>query len=174
VIKKKKKISLFILIMLSSAFVISIRNIPAMAETRLQVFFFGIIAALFFFIPTALVSAELATGWSREGGIFVWVTEAFGKKWGFWASWLQWTSMLLNVITMLFFVGGSLAYVINPALASSKIFLIVMLLIVLWGITFLSLKGIRTSGFFSAVCFIGGVLFPIFLIVLLAFIYLLK
>ena len=105
----KGKINLFTLVMISSAFVVSIRNVPTMAETGLHMIFFGLVAALCFFIPAALVSAELATGWSKEGGIYVWVKEAFGNKWGFLASWLQWTNMLLSVISMLYFVGGSLA-----------------------------------------------------------------
>ena len=121
---KQDKINLFALIMVSSAFVVSIRNVPTMAETGLNMIFFGIIAACCFFIPAALISAELATGWHKEGGIYVWVTEDFGKKWGFWASWLQWTNMLLSVISMLYFIGGSLAYVFAPELAQNRYFFI--------------------------------------------------
>jgi len=79
---KKKKLSLFNLVMISSAFVISIRNLPTIADTQFKMIFFGIVAALIFFIPSGLVSAELATGWPKMGGIAVWVTEAFGKRWG--------------------------------------------------------------------------------------------
>lgn len=160
VISKKEKINLFTLVMLSSAFVVSIRNVPTMAETGMQMVFFGFVSAVCFFIPAALISAELATGWSKEGGIFVWVEEAFGTKWGFWASWLQWTNMLLSVISMLYFVGGSLAYVIAPDLAASRIFLLAVLLLVLWSCTFISLKGIKANSLVSTVCFLGGVLIP--------------
>src|SRR6188508_3549938 len=40
-----------------------------------------LIPALLFLLPVGLVSAELAT--SHEGGIFVWVREAFGDRSGF-------------------------------------------------------------------------------------------
>ncbi len=169
---KQGKINLFFLVMLSSAFVVSIRNVPTMAETGLQIFFFGFLAAFCFFIPAALVSAELATGWPKEGGIYVWVTEAFGKKFGFFASWLQWTNMLLSVVSMLYFVGGSFAFVFSPELANSKLFLISVILVVLWGCTFISMKGIKANSIVSTVCFLGGVLFPGTLIIILGVFYL--
>lgn len=44
-----------------------------------------LLPALLFLLPVGLVSAELAT--SHEGGIFVWVREAFGDRTGFQATW---------------------------------------------------------------------------------------
>ena len=34
-------------------------------------------------IPMAALSAELATAFPTDGGAIVWVTEAFGGRWGF-------------------------------------------------------------------------------------------
>ena len=172
--KIKGKINLFTLVMLSSAFVVSIRNVPTMAESGLHMLFFGGIAALCFFIPAALVSAELATGWPKEGGIYSWIAEAFGRKWGFLASWLQWTNMLLSVISMLYFIGGSLAFVFAPELAQNRGFLIAVLLFVLWGSTFISMQGVKANSLVSTVCFIGGVLIPGLLTIVLGAYYLLK
>lgn len=61
----------------------SIRNLPATALFGSQLIFYFVLGALFFLIPTALVSAELASGWAKQGGIYIWVKEAFGKKSGF-------------------------------------------------------------------------------------------
>lgn len=170
--KKGKTISLFYLIMLSSALVVSIRNLPTIAATGLHMVFFGTLAALVFFIPGALVSAELATGWPEMGGIAVWVKEAFGKKWGFTASWLQWTYMIISVIAMLYFIASSLAYVFNPDLATSRTYLIITELIFIWSFTLLNLKGLKISKFVSTIGFLSGVLFPAILIIILSIIYL--
>lgn len=62
------KISVFKLMMISTAFIISIRNFPIMAEMGLHLVFFTLIAAVLYLIPVALVSAELATGWPQRGG----------------------------------------------------------------------------------------------------------
>lgn len=168
----KDKIKLFRLAMLSCAFVVSIRNIPTIAESGMHMLFFGLIAALFFFLPTALVSAELATGWPKEGGIFAWVKEAFGTDWGFWATWLQWATMIVNVNTMLFFVAASFSYVFAPHLADNRLYLLTTLLIILWATTFTCLKGLKANSLISTICFLSGVVLPGVIIILLGIAYL--
>ena len=68
--------------------VASLRSLPAMADYGLASVLLYLIPAVFFLVPTALVSAELATGW--KGGVYVWVREAFGNRAGFVAIWVQW------------------------------------------------------------------------------------
>src|ERR1700753_2570263 len=86
----RPKLNVFVLAMLSLAVVISLRNLPLTAEYGFGSPFFYILAALIFMIPYALVSAELASGWPKEGGVFIWVKEALGDRWGFLAIWMQW------------------------------------------------------------------------------------
>lgn len=45
---------------------------------RIGIGLFYLTPALLFFLLAALVSAELATGWPEEGGIFVWVKNGLG------------------------------------------------------------------------------------------------
>lgn len=167
------KISLFTLIMISSALVISVRNLPSEAETGLHMIFFAIVAAVGFFIPVALVSAELATLLPKEGGIFAWVKAAFGERFGFVSTWLQWSYMMLGSIPMLYFVGGSLAFVFLPALANSKFFMILTVLLVTWGATLYNFRGLKASGRISTVGFLAGVLVPGFLIIAFGIAYIL-
>jgi len=168
-----KKLSLFSLIMVSSAFVTSVRNLPTIAETGLQMLAFGVIAAIGYFIPIGLVSAELATGWPKKGGVYVWAKEAFGPKIGFVTIWLQWIYMSFSVVAMLYFIGGSMAFVFNPDLADSRTFLIIMNLLVIWVFTMLNLRGMETSAKISSVGFLSGVVFPAALIMILGIVYLL-
>ncbi len=167
----KKNMNLFTLVMISSALTISVRNFPVEAETGMHMIFFALFAAIFFFIPVALVSAELATGWPKRGGVYVWIKEAFGDRLGFVGIWLQWSYMVIGIISMLYFVGGSLAFVFAPQLAQNRTFLIIVLLTVLWGATFFSLRGQKVSGIISSVGFLSGVLFPGVLIIILGIVY---
>jgi len=169
--KKSKTISLFYLIMISSAFTVSIRNLPTIAETQMQMLFFGLIATIIFFVPGALVSAELATGWPKLGGIAVWVEEAFGKRWGLTASFFQWSYMIISVIAMLYFIASSLAFVFAPQLANNRLYLIICELILIWLFTILNLKGLRISKMISSIGFLSGVLFPAIFIIVLGIIY---
>ena len=160
--------------MITAAFVISIRNLPMMAETGLNMILYAGIAALVFLVPTALVSAELATGWPQQGGVYVWVKEAFGERWGLTAIWLQWFQMVIGMVSVLVFIAGAIAYVFNPALAANKLFILAIILVVYWGATFLNLRGMEMSGRISTVCFLCGVLIPGLLIIALGIVYLLS
>lgn len=98
----------------------SIRNLPATALFGSQlIFYFS--RRVVFLIPTALVSAELASGWAKQGGIYIWVKQAFGKI-GFLAIWLQWIENVIWYPTILSFVAGTIGYLINPTLTSNPYF----------------------------------------------------
>jgi glutamate:GABA antiporter len=43
-----------------------------------------------FFIPYGLMTAELGAAWPAEGGLYVWVREAMGARWGSLAAWFYW------------------------------------------------------------------------------------
>jgi len=168
------KMSLFTLVMISSALTISVRNFPTEAETGMHMIFFALFAAIFFFIPVSLVAAELATGWPKQGGVYVWIKEAFGDRLGFVGIWLQWSYMIIGIISMLYFVGGSFAFVLAPHLTQNRFFLMIVLLVVLWGTTFFNLQGQKTSNKISTIGFLSGVLIPGILIIIFGTIYILK
>ena len=105
----------------------------------------ALIALVLFLIPSALVFAELATGWPEQGGVYVWVKEAFGERWGFTAIWLQWFQMVIGMVMVLAFIAGSLAFVFNPSLAGNKLFILLIILAVYWGATYLNLRGMKMS-----------------------------
>lgn len=74
------------LAIMNVAAVVSLRGLPAEAEYGLSSAFYYLFAAIVFLIPTSLVAAELAAMFSnKEGGVFRWVGEAYGKDT---ASWL--------------------------------------------------------------------------------------
>ena len=170
----KKPMNLFTLIWVASAFSISMRNLPLIAKTQLQMFFFAVVAILFFFIPIALTSAELATGWPKMGGIVIWVKEAFGKKWGLVAIWLQWVYMNIGVIAMLYFISGSIAYTFAPHLVENLKYLIPIILVIIWLFTYLNLKGISISSKISKIFFIIGILTPAIILIILGALHLLE
>lgn len=162
---KKYALTVFTLTMITVGSVDSIRNLPATALFGSQLIAFFILGALFFLIPTALVSAELASGWAQQGGIYIWVKEAFGKKMGFLAIWLQWIENVIWYPTILSFVAGTIGYLINPSLASNPYFLWLVIVSSFWGATFVNLRGMRSSGLFSSICTISGLLLPMSLII---------
>ncbi|KTD65841.1 APC family permease [Legionella shakespearei] len=162
---KKHSLTIFSLTMITVGSVDSIRNLPATALFGSQLIFYFILGAVFFLIPTALVSAELASGWAKQGGIYIWVKEAFGKKTGFLAIWLQWIENVIWYPTILSFVAGTIGYLINPALTSNPYFLWAVIVTCFWGATIINLRGMSSSAAFSTLCSLAGLLLPMSLII---------
>ena len=167
---KHRKISLFSLVLLVVAAIDSIRNLPASALFGSTLIFFFVFSALVFLIPTSLVAAELSALFPEKGGVYHWVKMAFGEKFAMLAIWLQWINTMVWYPTILSFIAGTAAYLIDPDLAQNRGYLIACILIVFWGVTLINLKGIHMSARVNSFCALIGMVFPmIFLIALGAY-----
>ena len=162
-----KKLSVFTLAMINVAAVSSVRNWPTIAEYGFASLFFFALAAILFFIPVSMVAAELSTGWPKTGGIFVWVKEAFGHRTGFLAVWLLWAENLVYYPALISFIAGTIAYIINPALSNSTLYVLGFVVILFWVTTLANLLGMRASGWISSFGVILGTIIPGSLIIFL-------
>lgn len=160
-----RRLSTFSLVMITVGSVDSIRNLPATAKFGSSLIFFFILSALFFLIPTALVSAQLSSTQEEHGGVYQWVSKALGPRQGFLAIWFQWIENVFWYPTILAFVAGTVGYLFAPALASSKYFLMSVIVLAFWGATLVNLRGMRSSALFSNICAISGLLIPMVLII---------
>lgn len=172
--QKKHALTVFSLTMITVGSVDSIRNLPATALFGSQLIAFFLLGAFCFLIPAALVSAELASGWPKQGGVYVWVKEAFGKRAGFLAIWLQWIENVIWYPTLLAFVAGTIGYLIDPALADNPYFLWSVVVTCFWAVTLINLKGMHSSAFFSNLCALSGLILPMTLIIALGSLWMLK
>jgi putative glutamate/gamma-aminobutyrate antiporter len=152
-----------------AAVVTSLRGLPMMAKEGLSMIFYLLFSFLFFLLPASLVAAELGGAFSNKGGgVYTWVKEAMGSRWGFTAIWLQWIQNVVWYPTSLAFAAGALAYLfMKPELASNGFYTGSVILVVYWAATFLALKG---TGYASSITkygvLVGTVLPGIFIIVL--------
>ena len=158
--------------------VVSLRGLPSEAVYGLSSAFYYLFAAIVFLIPTALVAAELAAMFSdKQGGVFRWVGEAFGARTGFLAIWLQWIESTIWYPTVLTFGAVSIAFIgmdqtHDMALASNKIFTLVVVLAIYWIATFISLRGLGWVGKISKWGGMIGTIIPAGLLIILGIIYL--
>ena len=86
-----------------------------------------IIAAVFFFIPGALVINELSSRFPQEGGLYAWSKEAFGDFHGFIAGWTYWIYTVFYFPGLLLASASMAAYIMGgrgAALAQDRTFLL--------------------------------------------------
>lgn len=169
---QRRYISVFVLAMMNVACVMSLRGLPMIAKEGFTMFFYLLFASFLFLVPVSIVSAELATGWPKNGGVYRWTKEAFGSKWGFTAIWLQWIQNTIWYPTVLAFAAGALSYMfLNPALASSKVFNLLVILVIYWGATFMNFKGMKTAGWITTAGVLCGTILPAAIIIILGILW---
>jgi glutamate:GABA antiporter len=104
------------------------------------------LAALFFFVPGALVINELSSRFPEEGGLYVWSREAFGDFHGFIAGWTYWIYTVFYFPGLLLASASMSAYIIGgrgAILAQDRTFLLTVSLGLLLVAVSLNLIGLN-------------------------------
>ncbi|PIS02847.1 MAG: amino acid permease [Chlamydiae bacterium CG10_big_fil_rev_8_21_14_0_10_42_34] len=161
---KKKALTASMIALINVCAICNIKNFPLLAEYGLSVIFFLVLSSIFYLIPVALVSSELASAWP-ERGVYTWVKEALGPRLGFLAIWLEWIENVIWYPTILSFIASTFAYIFNPDLANSKVYVMSAILITFWAMTFVNFLGMRVSGWISSIAALFGTIIPIVLII---------
>jgi len=105
-----------------------------------------VIAAAFFFVPSAFVINELSSRFPEEGGLYVWTKEAFGDFHGFVAGWTYWIYTVFYFPGLLLASASMSAYIIGEkgtSLAQDRPFLLavsIALLLVAVGLNIIGLN----------------------------------
>ena len=92
---KKPKFRLFSAVLATVCIILVIDAIAPTASIGNSQYIWWIIMILGFFIPYALISAELGTQYPSEGGMYTWVKKALGKKWAGRVAWFYWVNFPL-------------------------------------------------------------------------------
>lgn len=164
-VKAQKNLSPFAIIMMNVGIVGSLQMMTACAMYGYSVLFYYFIAILAFFIPCILLISELSSAQPATGGSYIWVEKAFGKKWAFFVVCIQWLANLIWYPTIFSLIATLLAYLIDPKLASSKLFIMGSSVLFFWIITMLNSFGIRVSSIVSTVSSLIGVILPTLILI---------
>lgn len=171
------KLSVITLAIMNVAAVVSLRGLSSEATYGITSAFYYLFAAIVFLIPTALVAAELAAMFAdKQGGVFRWVGEAMGKRFGFLAIFLQWIESTIWFPTVLTFGAVSIAFIgmdttHDANMASNKIFTLIVVLVIYWLATIISLKGLGWVGRISKIGAMVGTIIPAGLLIILGIVY---
>lgn len=156
--------------------ILSLRGLPSEAKYGVQSIFYYLLAAVIFLLPFSLVCAELASTYTRSGGLYRWVAEAFGPRMGWLSMFLEWQTIVIWFPTVLMFAAASLAYMFWPesfdkALASNKIYTLVIALAVYWISTLNAFRGQRSANILSTYGGLVGTIVPGAILIILGIIY---
>ncbi|XTZ39283.1 glutamate:gamma-aminobutyrate antiporter [Salmonella enterica] len=161
---------------ITASMVMAVYEYPTFATSGFSLVFFLLLGGVLWFIPVGLCAAEMATveGW-EEGGIFAWVSNTLGERWGFAAISFGYLQIAIGFIPMLYFVLGALSYILDwPALNTDPVTKTIAALIILWALAFTQFGGTKYTAQIAKFGFFAGILLPAAILVVLAVSYLLS
>jgi amino acid transporter len=129
-----------------------------------------VLAAVFFFVPGALVINELSSRFPEEGGLYVWAKEAFGPFHGFVAGWTYWIYTFFYFPGLLLASASMAAYVMGGhgiALAQNRTFLLTVSLSLLVVAVVLNIIGLNVGKWLQNAGGVGTYL-PLLMLVAIA------
>lgn len=165
----KKKITFWELVLMNLSALYGIRWIARSTSDSylgLGAIPMWVILMFAFFVPQALMCAEMASSYPTDGGLADWVKIAYGTKYGFLVSWMHWTALIFWFASFLTFFSINVTYMIGrPDLAENKPLVLFMSLAVIWILSFASMKGMKFGKYFTSVGSLGSTIPTIILIV---------
>lgn len=161
------------LALMTAAAVISLRGLPMMAQEEMTMFFYIGFATFLFLIPAALVAAELGSAFAAEGGgVYTWVKEAFNKRMGFTAIFLQWIQNVVWYPTVLGFAAACIAYMVGkPELSQDGVYVGVFAIVMYWLATLLTFMGTSFISKITSQGFLIGTVLPGVIIIIVALVW---
>ncbi len=149
-------------LMTAAAVVTSLRGLPLLAKEEMTMFVYLAFTVIFYLIPASLISAELGGAFAdRRGGIYTWVAQAFGTRWGFLAIWLQWIQNVVWFPVALTFGAAALAYTIGrPELAKNGTYVGIFCIVAYWLATWVVLQGVEVFARIANWTFVIGTIVP--------------
>lgn len=156
--------------------IVSMRGLASQAEYGYTSIFYYVFAALVFLVPYSLVCAELASTWTKSGGLFRWVSEAFGPKLGWAAMYYDWQMVVIWFPAVLMFGAVTLAYIFWPetfdaSLSKNVIYTLIVVLGIYWIATFNTFRGTKFANKLSTLGGLFGTIIPAAVLIVLGVIY---
>ena len=130
------------------AAVLGPRWIAAAAHNGTSSISLWVLAAILFFLPTALIVAELSTRFPHEGGLYIWSKEAFGEFHGFVTGWTYWVYTFFYFPGLLFASAAMAAYVgggRTAHFAQDRTFLVIVSIVMLGAAVWLNIIGLNVG-----------------------------
>lgn len=132
----KKKFSLFSAILSVICVVFVAEAAAPVAAIGNSQYFWWIFLMLTFLLPYGLISSELGTTYEGDGGIYDWVTKAFGHRWGSRVAWYYWINFPLWMASLAVMCPNLISIVIGKELSFFASLVIELLFI--WAIVMIS------------------------------------
>lgn len=116
--ERKKVLGFWDLALFTFCAVFGVEAIATSAAIGPSAIFWWLLCLACYFLPFGFIAAELGATYPEQGGLYVWIKKAFGRKWAARSIWYYWISLpvwlpaiyiaIADIIGHLFFPGVAL------------------------------------------------------------------
>lgn len=139
--ERKKVLGLWDLMLFTFCAMFGVEAIPAIAAIGPSAISWWLICTVGFFIPFGLVTAELGSTYTGQGGIYIWIKKALGEKWAARSIWYYWIAMPIWLPAMYIAISDILGHMFFPQVSLwFKVFISIIMIWVGVGVNLCSLK----------------------------------
>src|SRR5579859_8007098 len=179
--KLKKEFKFFDMIFITITAIIGIDTLGAVSSHGAQALTWLLISAVTFLIPYGLLTSELGSTFTQEGGVYEWVKLAFGRIPASFAAMLYWISNPLwvggtlsvtAIAAIKIFWFGSSSYKFGGSNVTDALVEMVIALLFIWGTTWCAIMSLRFGKLLSVYgSFIKLALLSIFILLTVVFVF---
>ncbi len=141
--KTKKKFSLFSAILSVICVVFVAEAAAPVAAIGNSQYFWWLFLLIAFLVPYGLISSELGTTYIGDGGIYDWVTKAYGHRWGSRVAWYYWINFPLWLASLAVMCPELITIITNHELGTFAS--LIIQLIFIWLVVLISFYPISDS-----------------------------
>jgi amino acid transporter len=116
-VQHKKALKQRDLVLFSVSAILLLDTLAAGAAAGPPVIFWWLLFGLIFFIPNALMTAELGCAFPEQGGIYAWVRDAFGPRWSARVTWSYWVNITVWLPAIYILFAGVFSQLFVPDLS---------------------------------------------------------
>jgi amino acid transporter len=110
--------------------ILLLETLAAAASIGSSSIFWWLFLGVVFFIPFAMICAEMGCTYPEQGGIYAWIRDAFGGRWASRASWCYWVNTTVWIPAIFILFAGVFRQLFYPDLSMSA--QIAMGVILIW------------------------------------------
>lgn len=138
-----KKVSLWKSVLFTLCTIIALDSFVAPAIIGVSAITIWIIAAILFFIPYGLLSAELGAAYPDDGGIYSWVKRAFGDRLAVLSGWYYWVNVAFWMPAVFVACSYWFSYAFMPD--ASPWIMAALAIAMCWLVVYIGVRGIELS-----------------------------
>ena len=144
----RRELRLWHLVLFNLSAIAGVRWLAAAAHAGPGSLTLWLLAAVGFFLPSALVVSSLSARFPEEGGFYIWTKHAFGPWHGFLCAWLYFVSNILYFPTLLLSGVAMASYMFGQSgvrYSENPVYAIPVTVAVLWLAFLVNLVGLRVG-----------------------------